>query len=290
MGEIDVSVILPFRDAADTLDDQLAALARTTTARAWELVMVDNGSTDRSADVASAWVDRFERAKLVAAHDRPGAGYARNVGVADARGSALLFCDADDAVTPDWLDAITDALELAPIVGGRCRFDRINPSWALEMRDLPQTDGLMAWEDPPHFPHVAACNMAMTRDVFERLGGFDVELTELADTELCARAALSGIGLAFVPDAVVDVRLRPTIAAAFRQSRRWGAASVALLSRLDDHGARPAERWRALAGWARLPVRVVLARSRGDLAQVAFLTGWKVGRVVGSIQHGVFAP
>ncbi|HEU6446740.1 MAG TPA: oligosaccharide flippase family protein, partial [Gaiellaceae bacterium] len=76
---VELSVVIPARNAAGTIGDQLESLARPRFHRPWEVVVVDNGSTDGTADVARSYAGRV-RLRVVNASDRPGIAYARNRG------------------------------------------------------------------------------------------------------------------------------------------------------------------------------------------------------------------
>ncbi|MBK9550506.1 MAG: glycosyltransferase family 2 protein [Gemmatimonadetes bacterium] len=99
----DFSVIMPAHQAARLLPDTLAALSRSTLPRErWELLVVDDASTDETAEVAARWAD------AVITLDGPprGPGGARNAAAARARGTWLVFVDADVRVHPDHAAAL----------------------------------------------------------------------------------------------------------------------------------------------------------------------------------------
>jgi glycosyltransferase involved in cell wall biosynthesis len=106
---VDVSVVIPVRNAADHLEEQLAALASQTYEGSWEVVVADNGSTDASLEVVRSWALRVPHLEIVDASDRAGPSHARNVGAAAARGRVLAFVDADDVAAPTWLAELVAA-------------------------------------------------------------------------------------------------------------------------------------------------------------------------------------
>jgi len=99
--EPSATVLLCVRNGAATLAGQLRALAAQDHDAPWELVLVDNGSTDGSAAILQRWADSVPQVRIV---DEPvrGLNRSRNAGVAASRSGTILCCDADDEVTPGW--------------------------------------------------------------------------------------------------------------------------------------------------------------------------------------------
>ena len=91
-----LSIIIPCRNAARTIEETLQALADQKWPAAWEVIVADNGSTDNLARVVAKYTLRIPHLRLVDASARRGASYARNIGVNAATGEYILFCDADD--------------------------------------------------------------------------------------------------------------------------------------------------------------------------------------------------
>ena len=100
---LDLSVVIPARNEAATIVEQLDALAAQEWSGSWEVVVVDNGSTDATPDVVTAYGAREPRVRLVQALERAGLNYARNVGIEATHGRAFALCDADDLVAPGWV-------------------------------------------------------------------------------------------------------------------------------------------------------------------------------------------
>src|SRR4051794_20497634 len=120
-----VSVIVPVRNGAAVLGQQLAALERQGYRGRWEVVVADNGSSDGTAAVVAEWTGRLPM-RRVAADRRRGINVARNVGVNAANGDLLAFCDADDQVAPGWLEALVETARGADLVGGRLDEETLN--------------------------------------------------------------------------------------------------------------------------------------------------------------------
>jgi glycosyltransferase involved in cell wall biosynthesis len=153
-----VSVIVPARDAAATLARTLAALAEQRLEGSFEVLVVDDGSSDQTAEIAAAAsgpVTLLRQAPL-------GPAAARNAGVERARGAALAFCDADVFPAPGWLAAGLAALGRADLVQGRVLPDPQAPLGPFD-RTLWITSQVGLWE---------TANLFVTRELFERVGGF----------------------------------------------------------------------------------------------------------------------
>jgi CDP-glycerol glycerophosphotransferase len=95
-GEPHLSVVVPFYDVEAYFDEALASVAAQTFTDL-EVVMVDDGSSDGSVEIARAWCERDPRFRLVR-QENHGLGHARNTGVRNATGRLLTFLDSDDVV------------------------------------------------------------------------------------------------------------------------------------------------------------------------------------------------
>jgi glycosyltransferase involved in cell wall biosynthesis len=156
---IEASVIVPARDAEATLPRTLEALAAQDLEGDYEVIVVDDGSSDHSVELARA----APGAVRVLEQRGQGPGQARNLGVAKSSGAALAFCDADVFPTPGWLRAGLQALDTADLVQGRVLPD---PSADLGPfdRTLWITHPVGLWE---------TANLFLRREAFERAGGFE---------------------------------------------------------------------------------------------------------------------
>ncbi len=152
------SVIVPARNAQSTLSRTLDALAVQQLNGGYEVIVVDDGSTDRTAALARA------RGQRVTVLEQPalGAAAARNLGAASANGSVLAFCDADVFPAPGWLAAGASALGSADLVQGKVLPDPLSPLGPFD-RTIWITFEVGLWE---------TANLFVTREMFDRAGGF----------------------------------------------------------------------------------------------------------------------
>lgn len=282
-----VSVILPARDASRILPRQLESLAAQTYEGAWEIVVVDNGSTDGTAGVARSFRERLPQLRVVDASQRKGLNYARNAGAAAARGDFLAYCDADDEGAPGWLSAVTDAAQHYDIVGGRIDDVALNPGPNRSWRLSPTTDQLPVVLG--FLPYAVGANLGIWRDVLLELGGWNEAYAGGGDeVELCWRAQLGEYRLGYAPSAVMHYRYRPGLGALFRQMYRYGKAQPQLYQDFRSAGVPHRGVMEGLRhwGWVALHVPDLLgpADRRGVWVRRASLY---LGNLRGSLQFRV---
>lgn len=224
-GEFAASVIIPVYNGQETLGEQLAALARQTTDRPFEVVVCDNGSTDQTRGVVAEWIGRVPGLRMVDASGVQGPSHARNRGIMEARGELLAFCDADDVVADDWLDLLLAAAEPGALLSGWTEFARLNPWRGPE----PQVDGGLILREG-YLYGIDTANMALMRTDALAQRGFDESCRYVEDVDFAWRAQQGGMKVVDVP-AIVHTRLRPTASGSFRQYRNWARYSILLRTR-----------------------------------------------------------
>lgn len=229
-----VSVIVPAYNAAATLEAQLQALSAQKTSRPFEIVVVDNGSTDESPRILEDYGSREARLRVVRASAMNTPGYSRNVGAEHARARLLAFCDADDVVGADWVETMAAALDQSPVVAGRIDYTDLNPEWLRGVRGSFGLDGLAYMDDV--FPYVVSANLGVRREAFEEVAGFDPQMRVGQDGEFAWRLYQAGIGVGFDDRVVIQYRLRSSAAATFRQARNYGRARMELRRRMSGAG------------------------------------------------------
>lgn len=278
-GSIDVSVIVPARNAAATIAAQLEALVSQDFDGTWELIVVDNGSTDETVRVARGFESRLPALTLIDASDRAGSSHARNRGAAIAAGRMLCFCDADDVVAPGWLATLVACASDTDIVAGRLELESLNSATARSWRPTPE-----AARPEPSLSFAPSSNMAISRALFDELGGFDVAYTKSHDVELGRRAIALGHSIRFCPGAVVAYRLRSDLRGLARQGFRGGRAGAQWCA--DGHVERRSVR-ATVRDWWWLIVRIPTLVSRSRRGIWVRRASEAAGRAAGSLRWRV---
>lgn len=221
-------MVIPVKNGVGLLETQLDALVRQQVATAWEVVVVDNGSTDGTAELAASYTRLLPI--TVVAEPRRGPNAARNRGVQASSGELLLFTDADDEVAPGWITAMRAAAAHGDLVAGLLdrRIVGADDVW----RPTGPDARVSALFRGDFLPYVVGCNLGVWRDVFDDLGGFDEEVCYGGDeVDLTWRALLAGYAVIEAPDAVLHRRERGGVGEVVRQAWRYGAGEAALARR-----------------------------------------------------------
>jgi glycosyltransferase involved in cell wall biosynthesis len=285
-----ISVVIPVRDGADHLAEQLEALASQTYAGEWEVVVADNGSVDGTREcalVVRARLPGLPRLRVVDASGCVGVSHARNVGATAAAGEIVAFCDADDRVEPGWLDAIAAAMRGADGVGGAVDWVSLNPA-RVDRPGGAMTDRLLELR-PRFLPFAPGGNCAVRTTVFHTLGGFDERYRGGGDdVEFFWRLQGRGHRLTFAPAARIAYRERNTVVGAAVQAYRWARPLPRLYREFRAQGMPRLKVRDALRIW-----RNLLARAPGDWVRPAGRRQWAVlvaerlGRIAGSVRWRV---
>jgi glycosyltransferase involved in cell wall biosynthesis len=181
---VQFSVVIATKDRVRYLERALDSLQRQTGAPPFEVVVVDNGSTDATSQSVREYARGFPAVRCLAV-PQPNRGKARNRGVSAARGRYILFCDDDVKLPAGWIAAHAAAHDQGgervvngPILNVPSYADRPKPKPANYSRAF-----------------LCTCNASLSKAAFLRAGGFDetFDLYGWEDTELGVRLRLAGL-------------------------------------------------------------------------------------------------
>ena len=216
-----VSAIIPVFNDAHRLGACLEALHTQTTQRAFEVIVVDNGSTDDVATVVASW----PRARLIT-ETVPGSYTARNAGAAMAAAPVLAFTDADCRPHDDWLErgvAAVTALGRPGMVAGDIELfaeghDGANGLPPVAAYELATAFRQRYYVEALRFGPTA--NLFVHRTTFAAVGGFDGSLRSGGDKDFGRRATAAGHPLVFDPSVRVAHPARAALNELERKIRR----------------------------------------------------------------------
>jgi glycosyltransferase involved in cell wall biosynthesis len=243
-----VTVVVPTRGRAAYLEVTLDSLCRQRSRAAHELLVVDDGATDATPDVA----ERFG-VRLIRHGEQRSLNAARNSGIREARADVIAFVDDDVFVPPGWLDALVEGVERHPeaeAFGGpiRARFEGHAPRGC--GREDPPITTLDLGPDDVEATMVWGANFAVRRSAIERIGRFDESLDRAHGDEedWLLRLRAAGGRIVYLADAGLDHR------------RTAGDSRLAPLARAAYHrgrGARSSDRRRGDAPGLARELRVL---------------------------------
>jgi glycosyltransferase involved in cell wall biosynthesis len=223
-----ISVIVPVWNDERRIGQCIEALKRQSLEPSlFEIIIVDNGSTDSTSAVVSG------HAGVILLHEsKPGSYAARNHGLAHARGEYVAFTDSDCVPERDWIETGLKAVRDRPDIGvaaGRVAF--CEPTGKYNRACLNYERYLsMRQEDNARDGVVITANWFSRKSTLLQHGGFDATLKSGGDQELSRKVSRSGLQTVYVPTAVVVHPPRTQIAEIAAKARRvvggrWASAT-----------------------------------------------------------------
>lgn len=218
-----ISVIVCCYNSASRISETIFFLGqqRVPSALKWEVVLVDNGSTDGTGDVAKNCARMFSGMTFtVVREERPGQSFARQRGIHSAKYEILVFCDDDNHLSADYLANAYRILKDKPsvaIVGGWCRpkFDIYPGKWiegnyaALGTEQEPRSEGYVDW--------VFGAGMVVRKSLFSEFGKRNINFfltgrkgkkqTSGDDAEICQLCRFVGYRIHYSPSLVLDHKI-----------------------------------------------------------------------------------
>lgn len=182
------SIVVCTYNRCELLADCLASLAaQDCDTDLYEVIIVDNGSTDRTLDVAGRFVSTYRNFRVVR-EENQGLSHARNRGWREAHGEIVAYIDDDARVTPGWCGRIIkafDSVQPTPAaVGGTILpiYETSPPSWFSDEFEIRSKGAVARFLDPiTERDGFSGSNMAFRKDVLARYGGFHTTLGMLGE-------------------------------------------------------------------------------------------------------------
>ncbi|MCI0603021.1 glycosyltransferase [bacterium] len=217
------SVVVCSYNGSKTIEQCLASLTKLKYPN-YETIVLDDGSTDSTAAIASKYPVRLIRTK------NQGLSSARNCGMKEAKGEIIAYIDDDAYADPHWLNYLAIAFQETNYccIGGPNLVPGEDEWIAQCVGRSPggPTHVLLSDHDAEHVP---GCNLAIRKSVLEAIGGFDPQFRIAGDdVDLCWRLENAGHKIGFHPGAMVWHHRRNSISSYFRQQRGYGKAEVLL--------------------------------------------------------------
>ncbi len=271
----EISVVIPVLNAAKTVADQLEAVLGQKGVASFEVVVVDNGSSDGTLELVTNYAKKDERVQLIDGSAAPrGGGAAKNLGAKRARSDLIAFCDADDLVAPGWLQAVQVGLLSAPVVLVVREYWSLNPHlsrrFQRKTRLLDKAFGVVS---------ISGGAFGIRKGAYQEIGGFDETFAGSVDTEFSLRLHRAGYAVIAVPEAEVSVRLPRSPRQMFTRRRLLARSWREIASR---HGVRSPDS--SLRGLAKTAVALVVHSHRLIRSDTRMAWAQTAGTFVGRLE------
>ena len=234
-----ISVVVCSYNGGQTIRECCDALAKLEYP-SYEVIIVDDGSTDDTADIAGKYDFQVIRTP------NRGLSNARNTGLAAASGDIVAYLDDDAYPDTQWLSYLAETFSRTEHVGvGGPNLTPIDDgpvAWCVASSPGNPTHVLLTDDEAEHLP---GCNMAFRKAALEAIGGFDPRFRSAGDdVDVCWRLREAGGTLGFSPAAMVWHHRRGNIAAYLKQQRGYGAAERLLHEKWrSKHGSSGYWEW-----------------------------------------------
>jgi len=195
-----ISVIIPAFNAAKIIHNTLSALKKQSYPKdLFEIIVVDDGSRDNTAEVAQ------KMSAIVLTQSNQGAGVARNLGAKRAKGEIILFTDSDCEPQEDWIESMVDPFQNHEIVGAKGFYKTKQHEFSARFAQVEYEIKCNMLKKEHYIDFIDTYSAAYRRDIFLEAGGFDAVYTTASgeDSELSYKLSIKGYKMVAVPDAFV---------------------------------------------------------------------------------------
>lgn len=176
-----ISITIPTHNRAHLISKAILSIQQQLF-RDWELIIVDDGSTDNTSKIVEAFL-ADDRIKYIS-KENTGAAHSRNVGVENSKYDYISFLDSDDEAKPDWLTKICDAINLSEASVVCCGCETLDQNGQLISVNLPSKTKIFP---DTVYKMTNGGVFSLKKNLFNKIGGFDNSLKSGQHTELSFR-------------------------------------------------------------------------------------------------------
>lgn len=232
MASEKISIIVPVYNRADEIDDFLGSFSIQTDMDHWEIIIVDDGSSDNLAEV----IEKYCKCLVIKyfRQQNQGPGKARNRGMKEAEGDIFVFIDSDCTVPADYISRMKEYLkenDFDAFGGPDSQKDDFPPFLKAVNYSMTSflgtggTRGSSGKSVAKYYPR--SFNMGIKRRVYNEIGGMN-DLRHGQDMEFSNRIYRAGFKVKFLPDIVVFHKRRTNLRRFFKQIFNWGVTRINL--------------------------------------------------------------
>lgn len=222
MENIIVSIIIPAYNEEAIIEDCLNSIIEVDCPKTqYEIIVVDDGSTDRTYEIASSYQAEYDNI-VVLSKTNGGKASAQNYGLKVARGKYILVTDADAIVNKDWVSRIVKHLENYDIVVGAC-YAKDPITW---LEKIQNAHYLIKFKygGIKGIPSTGV-NNAFRKDILNIIGGFDETKTSITG-DFISRGRDKGLKIHYDPEIYVYTKCTNNLHGFLRQKLRWREAGT----------------------------------------------------------------
>lgn len=224
------SIVIPLYNRPEELDELLASLCEQSY-KEFEVIVVEDGSTQKGDHIVDRYRDRLAITYLE--KDNSGPGLSRNAGAAKASGDYLIFFDSDCIIPRHYVAEVSAFLEKEPVdaYGGPDAalptFSTVQKAINYAMTSFLTTGGIRGGKRSMEKFHPRSFNLGVSREAFNRLGGYGT-MRFGEDIDFSLRLMKAGFRTALIPGAYVYHKRRSTFRQFFKQVYNSGIARINL--------------------------------------------------------------
>lgn len=241
-----MSVVIPCLNEEENVEACLCSLLKQRYGQdRYEIIVVDNGSTDRSCEIIAEIVEKNSNVHIIN-ESQKGTASCRNAGVKAAKNNHIALIDADCEAPPEWLDILVAHYrelnrkdqEIIGVGGSNippehanCFLKAIGIALDSYIGSFNSVQGRRLKEDSI-VPSISTVNALYDKQVINQIGWFDESLSDEAeDADLNFRINLAGYKLYYIPESYVWHKMRPTAKTWLKNMFRYGKGRARLLKR-----------------------------------------------------------